>query len=179
MFSIPLQVEIRFFPHQHLGDGLKTRVTCWFPFRFKAEDCGYLWPAEFAALKSRFEEAMGGFSARAPFNFDDADVNMEGSRPAETLSVAHSFLLRGGCGACCFLFSFDLSKGFAITPWDYVLGELPEVVRTAIKFHVETALNCEVVILGCPSTEFWTLCLLQMPFRKDSLFPHSVQLRNL
>ena len=113
---------------------------------------------------------MGGFSARAPFNFDDADVNMEGSRRAETLSVAHS-LLRGGCGACCFLFSFDLSKGFAITPWDYVLGELPEVVRTAIKFHnVETALNCEVVILGCPSTEFWT---------QDSLFPHSVQLRNL
>ncbi|CAJ1411444.1 unnamed protein product [Effrenium voratum] len=45
---------------------------------FDGADCGYLWPAEFAALKSRFEEAMGGFSARAPFNFDDADVNMEG-----------------------------------------------------------------------------------------------------
>lgn len=45
---------------------------------FDGAACGYLWPAEFAALKARFEEAMGSFGSRAKFNFDAADTNMEG-----------------------------------------------------------------------------------------------------
>ena len=46
--------------------------------------CGFLWPAEFAALKARFEEAMGSFGSRVPFSFDAADTNMEGSH-SETM----------------------------------------------------------------------------------------------
>ncbi len=42
------------------------------------EACGFLWPAEFAALKARFEQAMGSFGSRCNFSFDAADSNMEG-----------------------------------------------------------------------------------------------------
>lgn len=45
---------------------------------FDGSACGFLWPAEFAALKARFEQAMGGFGSRANFSFDAADSNMEG-----------------------------------------------------------------------------------------------------
>eukprot|EP00931_Biecheleriopsis_adriatica_P021349 TRINITY_DN13977_c0_g1_i3.p1 TRINITY_DN13977_c0_g1~~TRINITY_DN13977_c0_g1_i3.p1 ORF type:complete len:1116 (+),score=214.37 TRINITY_DN13977_c0_g1_i3:394-3348(+) len=39
---------------------------------------GFLWPAEFAALAFRFEQAMGGFHGRFKFSFAEADLSLEG-----------------------------------------------------------------------------------------------------
>lgn len=40
--------------------------------------CDYLWPAEFAALGFRFEQALGGFQGRFRWDFVVADENLEG-----------------------------------------------------------------------------------------------------
>lgn len=55
-----------------LGPGMLEKKCLLF------EACGFLWPAEFAALKARFEQAMGSFGSRCNFSFDAADSNMEG-----------------------------------------------------------------------------------------------------
>eukprot|EP00931_Biecheleriopsis_adriatica_P087190 TRINITY_DN61693_c0_g1_i1.p1 TRINITY_DN61693_c0_g1~~TRINITY_DN61693_c0_g1_i1.p1 ORF type:complete len:1040 (+),score=209.01 TRINITY_DN61693_c0_g1_i1:29-3148(+) len=41
-------------------------------------NCGYLWPAEFAALGFRFEQAMEGFHGKFKWSFQIADANREG-----------------------------------------------------------------------------------------------------
>lgn len=60
----------------HLGFRFGTRDVGLKCLLFEA--CGFLWPAEFAALKARFEQAMGSFGSRCNFSFDVADSNMEG-----------------------------------------------------------------------------------------------------
>ncbi|CAE6956906.1 ankrd54 [Symbiodinium natans] len=65
---------------EHLGRQM-LKEDSWTKRIFEEFDgaaCGYLWPAEFAAMSFRFEQAMGGFLGRFSFNFDDADINMEG-----------------------------------------------------------------------------------------------------
>ncbi|OLQ05434.1 hypothetical protein AK812_SmicGene11380 [Symbiodinium microadriaticum] len=65
---------------EHLGRQM-LKNDAWTKRIFEEFDgaaCGYLWPAEFAALSFRFEQAMGGFLGRFGFDFNDADINMEG-----------------------------------------------------------------------------------------------------
>eukprot|EP00434_Breviolum_minutum_P009067 symbB.v1.2.007983.t1/scaffold496.1/size195705/7 len=76
----PPEVAIDFDAAEALGRKILGKGS-WVKRIFEEFDgsaCGFLWPAEFAALKARFEQAMGSFGSRCNFSFDVADSNMEG-----------------------------------------------------------------------------------------------------